>query len=82
MNLPGSYCENGGKITSYWSFLSGKTLFASYGRECLQYVPDELQHINVSKPPHLQGDHEEADTLIAFHVANITESDSYRHQGF
>ena len=60
---------------NYWSFLSGKTLFASYGGECIQYVPDELQHINVSKPPHLQGDHEEADTLIAFHVANITESD-------
>ena len=57
---------------NYWNFLAGKTLFVSYGGECLQYVPDELQSITVSKPPHLLGEH---DTLIAFHVANITEKD-------
>lgn len=28
--------------------------------------------ISVTRPAHLQGDHEEADTLIAFHAANIT----------
>lgn len=27
--------------------------------------------ISATKPPHLQGDHEEADTLIAFHAANV-----------
>jgi len=59
----------------YCHFLAGKTLYASYGGECYQYVPDELQNVNVTKPLHLQGDHEEADTLIAFHVANITQSD-------
>jgi hypothetical protein len=29
----------------------------------------------VSSPSHLQGDHEEADTLIAFHMANLCEED-------
>ncbi|KAG1710383.1 hypothetical protein GQR58_002668 [Nymphon striatum] len=48
---------------------------ASHGGECFQYVPEELHHvISVTEPPHLQGNHEEADTLIAFHVANITAS--------
>jgi len=56
----------------YWYIFGGKTLVASYGGECFQYIPDELQHVKVTRPPHLQGDHEEADTLIAFHVANIT----------
>ena len=27
----------------------------------------------VDSPPHLQGSHEEADTLIAFHFANVHE---------
>ncbi|XP_030837116.1 uncharacterized protein LOC105437992 [Strongylocentrotus purpuratus] len=52
----------------------GKTLFASYGGECYQYTPDEHNHINVSSPDYLQGDHEEADTLIAFHVEHIEEA--------
>ena len=57
----------------YWNILGGKTLYASYGGECIEYRPDENQHINASHPSHLQGDHEEADTLIAFHVANISD---------
>ena len=56
----------------YWNIFGGKTLLASYGGECFQYVPDEDHHITVTSPSHLQGDHEEADTLIAFHIANIT----------
>ncbi len=56
----------------YWNIFGGKTLYASYGGECFQYVPDDDHHVVVSIPAQLQGDHEEADTLIAFHVANIT----------
>ena len=51
-------------------------MFVSHGGECLQYVPDEQQGITVSRPSYLQGDHEEADTLIAFHVANVSEAEN------
>ena len=60
------------KKANYWNIFGGKTLIASYGGECLQYVPDENNEITVTRPLHLQSDHEEADTLIAFHIANIT----------
>ena len=60
------------KKDHYWHLLEGKILVASFGGECYQYVPDDSQTIEVSMPEHLQGDHEEADTLIAFHMANIT----------
>ena len=49
-------------------------MFASYGGECFQFIPDEHNHVTQSSPAQLQGDHEEADTLIAFHVTNITSS--------
>jgi hypothetical protein len=58
----------------YWNLFGGRTLIASYGGECLQYVPDADEHITVTSPAHLQGDHEEADTLIVFHISNITAS--------
>lgn len=58
-----------------WSIFGRKTLVASHGGECFRFVPDEQQQtVSVSKPAYLQGDHEEADTLIAFHVAKITAS--------
>ena len=60
--------------THYWNIMNGKTVVASYGGECLQFIPDELQNIAVNSPVHLQGDHEEADTLIAFHIANTDSS--------
>ena len=56
----------------YWTIFGGKTLLASYGGECFEYVPDEHRHITVTSPAHLQGDQEEADMLIDFHIANIT----------
>ena len=56
----------------YWNIFDGKVVYASLGGLCYKYVPDVQAHvINVSQPEHLQGDHEEADTLIAFHVTNI-----------
>lgn len=57
----------------YWSLLNGKTLYASHGGECYKYMPMQ-QKIVVSSPAHLQANHEEADTLIAFHVENISSS--------
>ncbi|KAK4309970.1 hypothetical protein Pmani_018437 [Petrolisthes manimaculis] len=56
----------------YWSLLNGKTLYASHGGVCYKYTPNENQQIHVSSPAHLQANHEEADTLIAFHLENIT----------
>ncbi|KAK4318061.1 hypothetical protein Pmani_010908 [Petrolisthes manimaculis] len=56
----------------YWSLLNGKTLYASHGGVCYKYTPNEHQQIHVSSPAHLQANHEEADTLIAFHLENIT----------
>ena len=57
----------------YHNILNGRTLYASYGGECTQYMADNNQII-VSNPTHLQANHEEADTLIAFHLVNITAS--------
>jgi hypothetical protein len=60
------------KKGNYWNIFGGTTVIASHGGECYQYIPNELHEINVICPLHLQGNHEEADTLIAFHIANIT----------
>ena len=64
-----------------YSLYNGKILLASYGGECYQYFTDEEQHVFFSKPSCLQGDHEEADTLTAFHVANTTENVVVRSSG-
>ena len=56
----------------YYNIFAGKILYASHGGNCYQYVPQkETQNVSVVKPAYLQGDHEEADTLIAFHAVNI-----------
>ena len=60
---------------NHWEAFRGEMLFVSYGGECFQYDPDAQQNISVPSPSHLQGDHEEADTLIAFHTANLSEED-------
>ena len=53
----------------YWNIYQGKILFASYGGNCFQYVPNESKQVTIIRPTQLQGEHEEADTLIAFHVS-------------
>ena len=59
----------------YNSVLNGKVLYASFGGECFQYTPTNgCQEITMTTPAYLQADHEEADTLIAFHLINITAS--------
>lgn len=58
----------------YWHLFGGKRLIASFGGECLQYIPEETHDISVSRPSQYQGNHEEADTLMAFHIKNIREN--------
>ncbi len=58
----------------YFNIFNGKTLVASYGGDCLQYDPDENESICVTSPVQLQADHEEADTLVAFHATNVSSS--------
>lgn len=60
------------KKDHYNNIIRGKILFVSYGGECYQFFQDENEHIIVTKPHYLQGDHEEADTLVTFHAANVT----------
>ena len=55
----------------YWNVMNGKTLYVSYGGECLEYISNESQKITVVNQSYLQADHEEADTLIAFHLNNL-----------
>ena len=57
----------------YSQYFQGKVLFASHGGRCRKYQK-ESGHIKISSPSAFQGDHEEADTLVAFHVSKI-ESD-------
>ena len=45
----------------------------SFGGHCQRYSPDERHQITITTPPEYQGDHEEADTLIAFHVATLRD---------
>ena len=58
----------------YWHILNRKVLFASHGGECLQFTPTDDEQIIVTKPAHLQANHEEADTLIGFHLRKLTSS--------
>ena len=59
----------------YSAYIEGKVVYASYGGKCYQYISDEDHNVHVSQPQHLQGNHEEADTLIAFHDINATPGD-------
>ena len=54
----------------YWNVLNGTILYASYGGECFRYEPNDSEEILVTKPEHMQADHEEADTLIASPMPN------------
>ena len=49
--------------SEYQIYLGNKTLFVSYGGHCVKI------YSAVEIPPELQGSHDEADTLIAFHAS-------------
>ena len=72
-NEMSKFFVNEWKKNHYYDIMAGKVVYVSYGGECYKYIPDgEHQNVTVTQPSVYQGDHEEADTLIAFHVANIT----------
>ena len=55
----------------YFSILGRKEVFLSHGGYCIQLSADVNENVVVFEPIHLQGKHEEADTLIGFHMVNM-----------
>ena len=56
----------------YGPIIGRKRLVVSHGGRCITYTFNATENImKVEHPPHLQGIHEEADTLIAFHVNHV-----------
>lgn len=55
----------------YGPILGNKSLIVSYGGDCVRLGFNERDFkMTVEHPAYLQGSHEEADTLLSFHVAN------------
>ena len=62
------------KNPKYGPILGRKVLYVSHGGKCLSFMNTETEggsQIQVDEPSHLQAQHEEADTLIAFHARRI-----------
>ena len=59
------------KKSQYGSVLGGKTLYVSHGGMCMRMRNSDDQ-LQIEQPMHLQCQHEEADTLIAFHANSIS----------
>ena len=56
----------------YGLIIGRKRLVVSHGGRCVTYTFNATENImKVEHPPHLQGIHEEADTLITFHVNHV-----------
>ena len=49
-----------------------RDVHASYGGDCTRIFLDEDDVVQHDKPEYFQGTHEEADTLIPFHVSQIS----------
>ena len=60
------------KEQHYAAFLGEKQLYVSYGGDCTRIYVDAAGVILNDKPLSFQVIHEEADTLIPFHVAQIS----------
>ena len=60
------------KKPQYGSFLGRKTLYVSHGGKCIEMKNNEEELLQIEEPDYLQGQHEEADTLIAFHANSIS----------
>ena len=57
----------------YGEILGKKILIVSHGGNCTRFTFSESDSkMIVEHPDHLQGRHEEADTLLAFHVSKVT----------
>ena len=56
----------------YAPMISGKTVFISHGGKCIKLHVTNMGILHAEHPPNLQAVHEEADTLICFHVRQLT----------
>ena len=54
----------------YYPCFQGKIVYVSIGGSCIQITPQE-NRVEVTWPTTLQGEHEEADTLLAFHAKQV-----------
>lgn len=48
-----------------------KEVFVSHGGKCLKLHVNSIGKLVIEEPPEFQGEHEEADTLLAFHAFQI-----------
>ena len=55
----------------YFSILDQKETFLPHGGHCIQLRAGVNEYVTVFEPMHLQGKHEEADTLTGMHMVNI-----------
>ncbi len=57
----------------YGPVLARKILIVSHGGNCVRITYNEQDsRMSVERPANLQGSHEEADTLLAFHASTAT----------
>ena len=68
-----SFMMNEWNKKMYGSILQIKTVFVSHSVKCFEYKVNSHNNIlETKKLIYLQGQHEEADTIIAFHVKYVT----------
>jgi hypothetical protein len=60
------------KKPHYGSILGTKTVYVSHGGKCIEMKSNDDGLLQTEEPNHLQCQHEEADTLIAFHTKSIS----------
>lgn len=60
------------KKPQYGPIIKRKEVFISHGGKCIALKNNEDDQLQVRAPSHLQGRHEEADTLIAFHAKSVS----------
>lgn len=54
----------------YSPVVGGKTIYISHGGDCVR-IRNRWGQMEVNEPEEMQGKHEEADTLIAFHIGRV-----------
>ena len=59
------------KRPQYGPILGGKTVYISHGGACMKMEQKDRGVLETERPDHLQCQHEEADTLLAFHANSI-----------
>lgn len=59
------------KKPHYGPIIGGKTVYISHGGTCMK-MKNKEEVLETEKPSHLQCQHEEADTLLAFHTNSIS----------